>query len=180
MPSVVTTRSTSWTTPTTWSAGTGLTAALLNTHLRDQLTALKSPSYFRCYIDEAADYTTTSTSFVDVDATDLSATITSGGGAFLIGFSGALYQSATALRIYLDVLVDAARLGLDDGLTATRVTTLPAHAGTSFTIVTPALSAGSHTFKLQWKVDSGTGGMYAGAGTATADIHPTFWGVELA
>lgn len=180
MASVVTTANTSYATPKTWAASEALTATLFNTYIRDQVLALKSPAHFRCYIDEAADYTTTSTTFVDIDATDLSATVTTGGGKFLIGFSGAVYQSATTLRVYLDVSLDGTRLGLDDGLMVTRVSTLVGHGGVSFTVLTGTLAAGSHTFKLQWKVDGGTGGMYAGAATATADLHPTFWGIELA
>lgn len=180
MPSVVTTVNTTYATPKTWSANEGLTASLLNTYIRDQVLALKSPAHFRCYIDEAADYTTTSTSFVDIDATDLSATVTTGGGKMLLFFTGTVYQSATTARVYLDISVDGTRLGLDDGLTVVRVSSMPSHAGVAIAALSGTLSAGSHTFKLQWKVDSGTGGMYAGAGTATADLHPTFWGVELA
>ena len=178
MPSSVTIVNTTYATPKTWSANEGLTATLLNTYIRDQILAVKSPSHFRCYIDEAADYSTTSTSFVDVDATDLSATVTTGGGKYLLGFTGPVYVVATAVRAYFDVLVDAARLGLDDGLIVQEVTANPRTV--SFTAITGTLSAGSHTFKLQWKTNAGTLGMYAGAGTATFDAHPIFWGIELA
>lgn len=180
MPSVVTTVNTSWSTPKTWVASESLTSTNFNAELKDRLNAVKSPAHFKCYIDEAADYTTTSTTFVDIDATDLSATITTGGGKVALFFTGVVYQSATTARVYLDITVDGTRLGLDDGLTVTRVSSMPSHAGVSLSVLTGTLSAGSHTFKLQWKVDGGTGGMYAGAGTATADMHPTFWGIEIA
>ena len=180
MPSVVTTRNSTWATAKTWSASEGLTAALMNLQVRDKVNALKSPSYFRCYIDQASDYTTTSTAFADVDGTNLKATITTGGGALLLGFSGSIFQSvATVSRLYFDIDIDGTRLGLDDGLINFRPVTLPDSYGVSFTHVTAALSSASHIIKLQWKVSGGTGGLYAGAGTSNQDTHPTFWGVEL-
>lgn len=180
MASVVTTASTSYATPKTWAASEALTATLFNTYIRDQILAVKTPAYFRCYMDEAADLTTTSTTFVDTSATALSATITTGGGVMLLGFSASVASGAgsNAYRAFFDVAVDGTRIGLDDGLISHYG---PYTASASFTVVTAALAAGSHTFKVQWKVSNAlnTTTLYAGAGTAAADIHPTFWGVEL-
>lgn len=180
MPSVVTTRSSTWATAKTWSASEGLTAALMNLEVRDKVNALKSPGYFNCVIDQAADYTTTSTAFADVDSTNLSATVTTAGGALLIGFSGVMVSGASsnAHRAFLDVAIDGTRLGGDDGLIS-HYGVYTANA--SFVVMTAALSAASHIIKLQWKVSNvaNTATLYAGAGTSAADIHPRFWGVEL-
>lgn len=182
MASLVTTRDTSWVTPRTWAAGELVTASLLNDHVRDQLNALKSPAYFRCYIDEGSDYSiAATTSFTDVDATDLGATITTGGGAMLITFQGNfLYSTGTATFLWLSISVDGSTLVTDDGIvravTGNSVLSFPS----TFTWIVPALSAGSHTFRLQWKTGAtGTYIMYAGAGTANGDVHPMFTGIEL-
>lgn len=152
----------------------------MNVEVRDKVNALKSPAYFNCVIDQTADYTTTSTSFADVDSANLSASVTTSGGAMLIGFSGVMLSGAAsnAYRAFLDVSIDGTRVGGDDGLIS-HYGVYTANA--SFVVVTAALSAASHVIKLQWKVSNvaNTTTMYAGAGTSAADIHPRFWGIEL-
>lgn len=184
MASATTTRTSTWATAKTWSASEGVTAALMNLEIRDKVNALKSPAYFNCVIDQASDYTITGvTTFTNVDATNLSATLTTGGGAMLLGFSGSLNVSAgvNTYRAYLDIVIDGStRLGGDDGLLV-RGYTIGAVENASFVVMTAALTAGQHTFTLQYKVNnaSATAIMYAGAGTASHDIHPRFWGIEL-
>lgn len=177
MASSVTTYDTTWATPRTWSTGELVTATLLNTHLRDQLTAIKTPASFRCIIDEASNYTTSSTSFTDIDATNLSATITTGGGAVMVFFMGTVVNSG-ASRIYFNIDVDGSPVAADDGLIFGTATAF--YGPFTLAYLVTGLSAGSHTFKMQWKAAANTNTLYAGAGTATADTHPTFWGVELA
>jgi len=63
----------------TWSVDELVTASMLNVGLRDNLNALKAPPTAQRVLDQAADYTTTSTSFVDVDPVALTLTITSAG-----------------------------------------------------------------------------------------------------
>lgn len=154
-----------------------ITATIMNAHVRDQLTALKTPAYGFTYVDEAADYTTTSTSFVDVDATDLAITIVTGGGTLIIGFTGSVYNATANTIIYFDVDIDGTRVGLDDGLT---IWYADNRDSVSFTCLKSGLSAASHVIKLQWKTSGGTATLYAGAGTATYDVHPFFWVRELA
>ena len=173
-----------WTTPKTWVTGEPLTASDMNTHIRDNLDYLKDQvndaprdSY---EVNESSDYTTTSTSFVDVDATNLSLTITTTGRDVLVGFFGSVHQGSGSQYVYFDVDVDGARNGGDDGLIFVRT-----EAGgniyhqPSFVVRISGLSAGSHTFKLQWKVSASTGTLYAGAGTGSRDVHPQFWVKEL-
>jgi len=165
---------TGWTTPKTWTTGEALLAADLNTHLRDNLLALKGPATESYECDEGADYTTVSTSFVDVDATNLALTIVTTGGDVLVHFHGDINNSAAAA--FLEVDQDGAKVGGDDGIL--KVPNVNNQA-VSFTRLITGLSAASHTFKLQWKVVSGTATLYAGAGTANNDVHPQFWVREI-
>ena len=162
-----------WSQPHSWVAGELVTAALLNTHLRDNLEFLKAPPTALYHVNQASDYTTTSTSFVDVDATNLALTINTAGGDVLIVFMG--YGGGTG-RLYFDVAVDNVRMAGDDGF-------LSAVNGSNSPITLVALKQGlppgNHTFKLQWKVNSGSGVLYAGAGTSGLDFHPQFFVREV-
>ena len=168
-----------WTTPKTWSTGEALTASDMNTHIRDNLDALKEPPTASYACDEASDYTTTSTTFVDVDSTNLSLQITTTGGDVLIGFVGTV-QLTTAASILFDVDVDGTRDGGDDGICRGYSSTNTLIQTIGFVRLITGLSAGSHTFKLQWKTTSGTlVDLYAGAGTSNRDLHPQFWAREV-
>ena len=125
--------------------------------------------------DEASDYTTTSTSFVDVDGTNLALTIITNGGPVLVHFHGMFYTNGA--RMWLDVDVDGTRTAGDDGIIGAWQT---ANFTVTFSRLITGLSAGEHTFTLQWKVISGgTAKLYAGAGTSNADVHPQFWVREV-
>lgn len=167
-----------WTTPKTWSTGELVTASLMNSHVRDNMDFLKDPPTGLYNVNEAGDYTTTSTSFVDIDATNLSLTITTAGGDVMIGFYGSFKESVANI-IYLDVDMDGSRLGGDDGIIGLRVSTNVMQDTMSFVYLQQSLSAGSHTYKLQWKVKGNTGTLHAGAGVANADVHPQFWVREV-
>ncbi|MEO1643547.1 MAG: hypothetical protein AAFR67_00055 [Chloroflexota bacterium] len=160
-----------WTQPKTWS-NEPLVASDLNTHLRDNMEALKEPPSANYELDETSDYTTTSTTFVDVDSTNLSLTLDTNGGDVMVHFHATVGMSSYVL---FDVLVDGVRTGGDDGIVAQGAndTTI------TFTRLITGLPAGSHTFTLQWKVHTGTGTLYAGAGTFITDLHPQFWAREV-
>src|SRR5689334_4136609 len=72
-----------WTTPRTWVNNEPLTASDMNAHIRDNLNALKSPATDHYEANESSNYTTTSTTFVSIDATNLSLDITTMGGDIL-------------------------------------------------------------------------------------------------
>lgn len=130
---------------------------------------LASASYKRT----AGDYTTTSTTFVDVDSTNLSLTITTGAHRVLIGFSGTVRQSDGNDNIFLDVTVDGTRQGGSIGLIGPRSAV---NVDGSFTFLTDVLSAGSHTFKLQWRVlATGTATI---AGGSTGELYSQFYVIE--
>jgi hypothetical protein len=169
-----------WTTPKDWTTDELVTASDLNTHLRDNLNALKSPPSAHFEANESSDYTTTSTSFVDVDATagKLSLTITTNGGDVLVHFHGSV-ENGGGSAIFFDVAVDGTRTAGDDGILRARASTTTDTVPVSFTRLITGLSAGAHTFKLQWKVGANTATLCAGAGTSGKDVHPQFWAREV-
>ena len=158
------------------------------------LRALYSPPTNAYKANEGADYTITSTSFVDVDSSPAAAqpavsfslllTLDEPGDV-LIGFSGNVYDANTAannLKVFFDVTFDGVALGGDDGLLSA-----PAEGATSgmqvaFTHLKQAAAAGAHTITLRWKVggsNTPTVGLYAGAGTSGNDVHPQFWAIKV-
>ncbi len=165
-----------WTTPKTWQVDELVTAADMNTHIRDNLNALKSPPNAVYTPDETGDYTTQSGSFEAVDATNLALTLTTNGGDLLVHLHATVKNSASA-RIYFDVTVDGTRVAGDDGIIATALSDSPEVV--SFTRLVSGLSAGEHTVTLVWKVSAGTATLYAGAGTSGLDLHPQFWAREV-
>lgn len=160
-----------WTAPKTWADGNLVDEDDLNTHLRDNLIALKEPPTDHYEPDEASDYTTTSTSFVDVDSTNLRLDITTTGGDVLVGFDGVVQNSTGNVRFEVDI--DGSPLAGDEGIVKCNP---GSDMHVSFVRLVTDLSSGSHTFKLQWRVGSGsTGKLYAGAGSVGSDNHPQFW-----
>lgn len=177
-----TNNSTTWVTSRTWVAGELVTASIMNAHVRDQLNAIKTPAGGYSTLNLGADLTIASTTFTDMDATNLALTFTTGGGDVLLGFFGTIGQSGSNQKTYFDVheSVAGTRIGGDDGLIEMNVTTVTTDfRGVSFVVRISSLPAASHTFKMQWKNTASTSTFYAGAGTAGLDIHPQMWAVEL-
>lgn len=168
-----------WTAPRTWTAGELVTASMMN-GLRDQLNALKTPAWGMAYIDEAADYSTTSTSFVDVDAagTSLTLTVTTGGGNMMVVFAGSAQCSPAGNTGYFGLSIDGVDVA-NDGVVAFATTTTAHPQNVSFTWLLTELSAGSHTVILRYKTSGGTLTLHAGAGTAGRDLHPQLWVEEI-
>lgn len=167
-----------YTSPKTWSSEV-LTDTDLNTYIRDNQIALKDPPSSDYQVNEGSDYTTTSTSFADVDATNLALSITTTGGDVVVSFFASVGNSASSI-IHFNVDVDGSPFAADDGCFGIATTGASAvrHA-IAFTILVTGLSATSHTFKIQWKVVAGTATMWAGAGTSNADVHPQMWAREV-
>lgn len=169
---------TDWTAPITWS-GALVTENNLNEQIRDNLTFLKDPPTDSYEVNEASDYTTTSTAFVDVDSTDLSFSIeTAGGDVFAHLHAWVAIPDTNAVFFELDV--DGSPVGGDDGIIgANESFTGSGGVPVCFTRRITGLAAGTHVFTLQWKVTGGTATMYAGAGTSNRDVHPQFWVREM-
>lgn len=170
-----------WSTPKTWSTGELVTSSLLNTHLRDQLIFLKDPPTGQYTLNQGSDYTTTSSTYVDVDGTNLALTLVTAGGDVLVGFYGTFQHSTANAAVALDISVDGVRQGGDDGLiTGRAASTQNGYLPIAFVAMVRGLSAGSHTIKLQWKTTAATATLHAGAGSATyGDSHPQFWAREV-
>lgn len=127
--------------------------------------------------NEGTDYTTSSTSFVDVDAAGFSLSITTTGNPVLVGFTGVTFMGGSGQEMYFDVDIDSGTpMFGDDGVAMNESNRR--HSTTFLKLVT-GLSAATHTFDLQWKVSANTGTLYAGAGTASYDLHPHFFVMEI-
>jgi len=134
--------------------------------------ALQSAKYIRT----SANYTTTGTSFADVDNTNMNLSITTGARRVMVGFAGTVAGSGLGDTIMLDVDLDGARLGGTFGLVQARTPVATYRMNGSFTFLTDALTAASHTFKLQWRTTANTATMY---GTGSGDGVATFWVKEV-
>jgi len=145
-----------WTTPRTWTAGELVTATLLNTHLRDNLNALKAlPAQG---VNKTADtWTTSSTSFVSITGAEME--VTTAGGRLLIGVFGT-FSANTTLVAAVSLLIDGTtRIGsATDGLQRINVPGSRVN-GFGLTYLSSALSAANHTVALQVKTTTGSLGV---------------------
>lgn len=171
-----------FTNPITHVANQRFTKAQLETALRDNMNALKfPPTAVYASTGHSSDWSTTSTSFADVDSTNLALSITTTGdgqgnaGDVMIGLTGTLYSSAS-IRIYLRLLEDGVALNADDGLLVSEGSGV---RPVSFMFLRANASIGTHIYKLSWKVSGGTGVLLANAGTSTRDCKTQFWVREV-
>lgn len=158
-----------WTQPITWEVDQLVTEGDLNEQVRDNLEWLKDPP--RAAVALAANIATTSTAFVD--APGLTLTLTTAGGALLVGFTGVAGNTGGATVVF-DLAVDGASQGGMDGVTGSNAGVVPV----SFVWLVEGLAAGAHTVRLQWKVSAGTGTLYGG-GTAYLRFRPQLWAREV-
>lgn len=129
-------------------------------------------------LNEGADYSTSSGTFVDVDATNLSLTITTHGNDVLVHFHGTILQNNSSIACHFNIDVDGSPHAADDGIILALISDTLEKSPIAFTVRITGLSAASHTFKLQWK-SGATTTLYAGAGTTGADVHGQFWVEEI-
>lgn len=151
-----------WVTPRTWVNGEVPGATEFNQHVRDNLLYLFSGRTATLIAREgAADYSTTSTSFVAVSTTNLRLTLYTLSGRLLVFARGNWGGSINTVNLFADFLLDGTtRAGGTNGL-------YQQESGSTgsgvwpFTIfgVFTGLSAGNHTVDLAWKVSAGTGTM---------------------
>ena len=115
----------------------------------------------------SGDLTTSSATFVD--ATGLTTTITTGAHRCVVIFTAAGHAPGVNNNLAVDLAIDGTRQGQAYGLVITQAANANVHnENLSFVYVTDALSAASHTFKIQWRVDAGTGTMFASTGVTPA------------
>lgn len=178
-----------WTAPRTWVVNELITAALLNTHLRDNLLALKTPQQDTIDLDLGSDIQESPgvTSFGDVDATNLTLNLADfQGGAVLVTFVGVIGLDDTTSKCYFNLATQVDGGGYsdyagDDGILGVYSNHANQAHNASFSIILTGLSAGDLDIKLRWKQDATTtvATLYAGAGTANADVHPSFSAIEM-
>jgi len=165
-----------YTAPKTWSTGEALTAADLNANVRDNVTALKSPPTDTYILDGGTNYSTTSATFVDVDATNLELEITTTGGDILVWLNASVQIGAASAAVYLEILVNTVPQGGQSGIAGVLAAASPNtvhHFG--MTRLLTGLPAATYTIKLQWRVSAGTVLMFNGdAGTVAHDIEGQF------
>lgn len=172
-----------WTAPITWTAGQIVSASDLNAQIRDNSLYLFSGRPGNLIKrDNNASYTTTSATFVDVDATNLKPSYSIASGKALVTFSGVLFEGAIASYIAsMDFTVDGTRHGSAglDGLLTVNVSNERKPVGWS--VIVTGLSVASHTFGLQYRRQSGTGTvtLLSGNGTDGQDVIPTFNVAEI-
>ncbi len=105
------------------------------------------------------DITTASASFVDL--TGATVTITTGATRCMVSFSGAFTINAIATG-FVTLLIDGVNQGGTQGIVAVTIASSGFLTNVSFQFTTTAvLSAGSHTFKIQWRTQTGTATMSA-------------------
>lgn len=77
-----------WTTPKTFTAGMVITETDLNTHLRDNLNALKMPPFQQIVTASAGVFATTASTAVPISTANLSVTLNTFGGDVQAVFQG--------------------------------------------------------------------------------------------
>lgn len=153
----MTTPTATWSAPRDWSVGETLTEPNFDTYISSNLLFLKTPTQER--ITAGTTTNTTSATFVDISGV----TITKTTGAYKcdVIFAGSAGVSSAASAV-ITLLIDGTNVGnASTGITAF---TLAASEGgnLSFIFPTAVLTAGSHTFKCQWKTSAGTLTLNAG------------------
>jgi hypothetical protein len=124
-------------------------------------------------LNEIADLTTSSASFVDVIAA-FAFTLFTQGEDVNCSFAGSGSHGTTGKAIWFDIEVDGTRKGGDDGINFISQHTNGYALNFSFPYPIIGLLPGTHKFALQWKTNLATATMWAGAGTSGADMHPQF------
>jgi hypothetical protein len=143
-----------WNTPVTWTPNTVLGATQLNAQLRDNMNFVLNGKAMSYLVYNYGGSTTTSLTFVDVDATNLKVTgnLTSGRALVFASFVGLTTLSGGGG--YFDVIVDnTTRAGGVNGLAWIPYANLPARPITMVAYFS-GLSVGSHTFKMQYRLQS--------------------------
>jgi len=157
-----------WNTPVSWVTNQLVTADNLNKQIYDNMLFVHSGKAITPIKRIGSAYSTTSTTLVDIDTTNLVATGTLSTGRVLLTLTGSFYADSNAGRLLiLAFLVDGVLVG---GVNMMR----EALDGNGFvrcisiaTVVT-GLSVGSHTFKIQWSIANGTAYLVA---DATAPVN---------
>ena len=164
-----------WNEPKTWNTGDLLTAQDMNEQLRDNMRYLAGLPYAQSTVRQSANYSTSSKVFVDIDASALSLTLTTA-GVVELGFLGTVSLDRSGY-IVLEMTVDGASVSGGPGLARLSVAHANQPQSIAFTLLRDRLTAGQREFRMQWRVSTGTGKLYAAAGKN--DYPAFFWARSL-
>jgi hypothetical protein len=169
-----------WTTPATFTSGQVVSAADLNAQVRDNMAYLLSRPAQMIQRTQASSYTTTSTTFTNVDGTNLIINLTTSGSRVLLGFNGIFLSGVNNQRTFYDVTIDGVRFNSVSnlGIVNTRPQTAGEYEHVAFQVISAPLTPGSHTYRLQWRCDFNSTAATLYATTATAPV--IFYAVEVA
>jgi hypothetical protein len=157
-----------WTTPSTWTTSQVVGASDLNTQVRDNMAFLLAGKAVGGHNGQRTAWTTNQTSYVDIDSTNLAATLNISSGRIGLFVEG--YFQASNIPgewCQLTVLLD----GADQGDATYGYIRLAANGSRhlSWMLIFSGLSAGSHTVALQWKCSANT--ITASLGEAAGNIQ---------
>jgi len=115
--------------------------------LRGNIEYLLSPNRQVVRRIQGSAYSSSSTVWVNIDTTNLSLTLQTSGGPVLCVVQLMIGTLGTGNWVYFDITVDGLRQsGCDYGLAAGQT-----NGSISLHLLVDSLSAGSHTFRLQWR-----------------------------
>lgn len=148
-----------WTVPRTWSAGEIVGGADMNTHIRDNLNAVKDPPFYHSAVTSAwtwggaGDWT---------GVTSLSATIATYGGDVMVGFQALVSNSNGVIDLNVNTTAYAGTTrGLGRADSAGML---------QYVVWVTGLASGTHTFQP----------IFSGGATLGGDLSPTlFWAREV-
>lgn len=150
-----------WTAPRTWTTGEVVTAALLNTHLRDnQIDLDRRTSPVGAVVSTSQ--TTTATAYSDLATAGPAVTVTIGStGKALLAMHAGLANATAGLASFMGFAISGATTLAASDTTAIGFTSATSAVGIrcGSTLVVPALLAGSTTFTAKYRMDPGTGPM---------------------
>ncbi len=106
-------------------------------------------------------WTETSATFNDVDATNASLTIITTGRPVRVTVTGAMEHTVGNNWIDFDIDVDGALEGGTNGVYRSADGDAGIERGLGFSYLISGLTAGSHTFKLNWRTEAATATLYA-------------------
>lgn len=149
----------SWTAPRTWVTGEVVTAALLNTHIRDnQIDLDRRTSPTGAVV--ATSQTTTATSYSDLATAGPAVTVTIGStGKALIAVHSSIANATSAVASLVGYAISGATTLAASDTTAIGYTSSISGAGlrAGATQLITGLTAGSTTFTAKYRMDPGTG-----------------------
>jgi hypothetical protein len=131
-----------WTTPATYTPNAVAQSSWMNTYVRDNLLHLYTPP--TTVVKSTTGYTTTSTSYVDIDPSLEASIVTSGGRLLIVGNA-----------VFTGTNIPFPRFLLD-GVVISSSSSVGGSGYTLFVHWTDALAAGTHTIKPQWFSTTGT------------------------